>query len=63
MTTVDTAPSALGEPTRRVSRGWITALAGSWLGIATGTFTLVFMLGAVFAFGGALAVSRVRHVR
>ena len=44
MTTVDTAPSALGEPTRRVSRGWITAFAGSWLGIWMAQLTPVQLL-------------------
>ncbi|MBT2498816.1 MFS transporter [Agromyces sp. ISL-38] len=44
MTTVDTAPSALGEPTRRVSRGWIAAFAGSWLGIWMAQLTPVQLL-------------------
>ncbi|RXZ70976.1 MFS transporter [Agromyces albus] len=44
MTTVETAPSALGEPTRRVSRGWIAAFAGSWLGIWMAQLTPVQLL-------------------
>ena len=31
--------------------------------LATGSFVLVFVLSAVFAFAGALAVARVRSVR
>lgn len=38
-------------------------IVGAFAVLATGSFTLVFVLGAVFAFAGALAVSRVRNVR
>ncbi|GAA2028795.1 MFS transporter [Agromyces tropicus] len=41
----------------------IGPLLGAIAVVATGSFTLVFVLGAVFAFGGALAVARVRSVR
>ena len=38
-------------------------LIGAAAVVATGSFVLVFVLGAIFAFAGALAVSRVRSVR
>lgn len=37
-------------------------LLGALAVVASGSFTLVFLLGAVFAFAGAVAVSRVRSV-
>lgn len=41
----------------------IAPLIGAAAVVATGSFVLVFVLSAVFAFAGALAVSRVRSVR
>jgi MFS family permease len=41
----------------------IAPLLGAVAVVATGSFTLVFVLGALFAFAGALAVTRVRGVR
>jgi MFS family permease len=41
----------------------IGPLLGAGAVVATGSFTLVFVLGAVCAFAGALAVTRVRGVR
>ncbi len=41
----------------------IGPLIGAAAVVATGSFVLVFVLSAVFAFGGALAVARVRSVR
>ncbi|WP_400999651.1 MFS transporter [Agromyces sp. GXQ0307] len=41
----------------------IGPLLGALAVAATGSFTLVFALGAAFAFAGAVAVSRVRSVR
>jgi MFS family permease len=38
-------------------------LLGAIAVVATGSFTLVFLLGALFTFAGALAVTRVRSVR
>ena len=41
----------------------IGPLIGAAAVVATGSFVLVFVLAAVFAFAGALAVARVRSVR
>jgi MFS family permease len=41
----------------------IGPLIGAAAVVATGSFVLVFVLGAVFAFAGAFAVARVRSVR
>lgn len=41
----------------------IAPLIGAAAVLMTGSFVLVFVLSAVFAFGGALAVARVRSVR
>ena len=41
----------------------IGPMIGALAVVATGSFVLVFVLSAVFAFGGALAVARVRSVR
>jgi MFS family permease len=41
----------------------IAPLIGAAAVVMTGSFVLVFVLSAVFAFGGALAVARVRSVR
>jgi MFS family permease len=41
----------------------IAPLIGAAAVLMTGSFVLVFVLSAVFAFGGALAVARVRRVR
>src|SRR5690349_19857869 len=39
-----TAPAALGEPTRRVGAGWITAFATAWFGIWMAQLTPVQLL-------------------
>jgi MFS family permease len=41
----------------------IGPLLGALAVVTTGSFTLVFLLGALFTFAGALAVTRVRSVR
>ena len=41
----------------------IAPLIGAAAVVLTGSFVLVFVLSAVFAFAGALAVARVRSVR
>jgi hypothetical protein len=41
----------------------IGPLIGAAAVVATGSFLLVFVLAAVFAFAGAFAVARVRSVR